>query len=245
MFTVNGVKISFHPAGHVVGSAQIRLEYKGEVWVITGDYKTEVDGITETFELIPCDHFVTETTFALPIYHWEKQEQVFDQIHDWWQGNASRNEISLIHAYSLGKAQRLIANLDRSIGPIHCSSIIEEMNETIRGEGFDLPATKEIRSGTSYEQLKGAIVISSSDVFRSVTGKRVPVNIATASGWNQTQQLRNSGIGERFTLSDHCDWDSLMSVINETNAENLYLMHGFTDPFSKYLRTRGFNVKIW
>jgi len=129
---INGVKVSFHPAGHIPGSAQIRLEHKGDVWVVTGDYKCNDDGISTPFEPVKCRVFYTESTFALPVFHWGKQENVFTEIHEYWRECASRGEHLILQAYSLGKAQRLLNNLDRSIGPVFCHRAIIEMNEALK-----------------------------------------------------------------------------------------------------------------
>ena len=128
---INGVKVSFHPAGHIPGSAQIRIEHKGDVWVVTGDYKCNDDGISTPFEPVKCRVFYTESTFALPVFHWGKQENVFAEIHEYWRECASRGEHLILQAYSLGKAQRLLNNLDRSIGPVYCHRAIIEMNEAL------------------------------------------------------------------------------------------------------------------
>ncbi len=132
---INGVKVSFHPAGHIPGSAQIRLEHKGDVWVVTGDYKCNDDGISTPFEPVKCRVFYTESTFALPVFHWGKQENVFAEIHDYWRECASRGEHLILQAYSLGKAQRLLNNLDRSIGPVYCHAAINEMNLALKTSG--------------------------------------------------------------------------------------------------------------
>ncbi|MBC7552405.1 MAG: DNA ligase-associated DEXH box helicase, partial [Taibaiella sp.] len=139
----NGVNISFHPAGHIVGSAQVRLEYKGEICVISGDYKTEYDGISTAFEPVKCHSFVTESTFGLPIYTWKKQEEVFENIRNWVAANLAQNKTSVLIAYSLGKAQRLIKNLTGG-QPIYVHQSIANLNEVIRNHHIDLPETTTI-----------------------------------------------------------------------------------------------------
>ncbi|RYD93049.1 MAG: DNA ligase-associated DEXH box helicase, partial [Sphingobacteriales bacterium] len=108
---INGVRVSFHPAGHIIGSAQIRVEYEGEVWVVSGDYKTENDGISGAFEPVPCQHFVTESTFGLPIYNWKPQAEIYRSMQEWILKNKSLGKSSIFIAYSLGKAQRLLQPL--------------------------------------------------------------------------------------------------------------------------------------
>jgi putative mRNA 3-end processing factor len=115
---INGVKISFHPAGHVLGSAQVRVEYKGEIWVVSGDYKLMPDATCAPFEHIHCHKFITEATFGLPIYRWRPTEIIFAQINDWWRRNREKGKVSVIFAYSLGKAQRVMNGIDHGIGKI-------------------------------------------------------------------------------------------------------------------------------
>lgn len=147
--SINGVKVSFHPAGHILGSAQVRIEYKGEVWVVSGDYKLTPDATSEPFESVRCHHFVTEATFGLPIYRWTKPEQVFGEISDWWRGNRDKGKASVIFAYSLGKAQRVLNGVDRSIGPIFTHGAVERLTQAYREAGIDLPATMYFsRTGT-------------------------------------------------------------------------------------------------
>src|SRR5687767_5371536 len=137
---VNGVRVSLHPAGHILGSAQIRMEYQGEVWVVSGDYKLEPDVTCTPFEAVPCHTFITEATFGLPIYRWPSQAEVFADIHEWWRGNQAAGKASVLYAYSLGKAQRVLAGLDTSIGPVYVHGAIAQVNERYRQSGIDLPA---------------------------------------------------------------------------------------------------------
>ena len=114
-FSINRVQFSFHPAGHVPGSAQIRVEYKGEVWVFTGDYKTQTDGISDPFEPVKCNTFITECTFGLPVFQWKDPKNVHDSINQWWAKNQEEKTSSLLMGYSLGKIQRLLKHLDLSL----------------------------------------------------------------------------------------------------------------------------------
>ncbi|MGZ9410567.1 MAG: DNA ligase-associated DEXH box helicase, partial [Methylocystis sp.] len=104
---IGEVRLSLHPAGHVLGSAQVRIEHRGEVWVASGDYKLEADGVRAPFEPVPCDVFITESTFGLPIYRWRPQSEVMADINSWWAENARAGRASVMQAYGLGKAQRL------------------------------------------------------------------------------------------------------------------------------------------
>ena len=148
---VNGVRVSFHPAGHILGSAQIRIEHGGKVWVVTGDYKTDTDPSCEAFELVRCDTFITECTFGLPIYRWPDPEQVFGEINAWWRTNRARGRASILFGYSLGKAQRLLCGVDPSIGPIYTAPSVEAMTEVYRRAGISLPAGCGFPSGDDSE----------------------------------------------------------------------------------------------
>ena len=112
------MSVSFHPAGHVLGSSQIRVEHRGEVWVVSGDYKLAHDTTCTPFEPVRCQTFVTESTFGLPIYRWAEQGEILASIDDWWRVNRERGKCSVIFAYPLGKSQRLLSGLDASLGPI-------------------------------------------------------------------------------------------------------------------------------
>ena len=241
---INGVKFSFHPAGHIAGSAQIRVELKGEIWVISGDYKTENDGLIEPFELVPCHHFITECTFGLPVYRWENQRIVFQDINQWWQQNIQSGTTSVLIAYSLGKAQRLVKNVNSELGPIFCYYTIHEMNQVYRTLGYDLPDTELIDESLTKEELKNALLITPHASKESPWLEEAEsVSIASASGWLMTKKGRRRLAGHKgFVLSDHCDWYGLIDVIKNTGAENIYPTHGPSDILSHYLNEEGFNA---
>ena len=132
---VNDVAISLHPAGHVLGSAQVRLEHRGEVWVVSGDYKLEHDATCAPFETVKCDQFITEATFGLPVYRWLPTELVFEEINDWWRRNREEGKASVLFAYSLGKAQRIMSGIDASIGPIYTHGAVERLTQAYRRRG--------------------------------------------------------------------------------------------------------------
>jgi len=244
--TINGVSFSFHPAGHVIGSAQIRAEYKGEVWVVSGDYKIENDGISGGFEPVLCQHFITECTFGLPIYKWDPQHITFDQINNWWRINAESGITSMISAYSLGKAQRVIENLEHSIGPIYTHPAVESTNKAFRDYGIPIKPTTVLSNKVSSSGLKKALVISpsgnaSDDWFR----KAKEVKIARATGWMVNRSRRNNGsFDQGFVLSDHADWDGIINTIKATGAENIYPTHGYTLSLNRWLNENGYNSRI-
>lgn len=235
----NGIKISLHPAGHVPGSAQVRIEGCGETAVISGDYKTENDGFSVPFEPLKCDLFVTESTFALPIYKWEQQEKIYDKINQWWQRNKNAGIVSVICGYSIGKAQRIIKHLDASIGNIYAHTVIEDVNRILRSRGFTLPVTKEVNESTAYEELRGNIIIAPPSYVNSVVPGRIgKYSIGFASGWFKTRKAwGRQSCDAGFILSDHADWDGLNEAIKLTQAERVYVTHGFTAQFVKWLRS--------
>lgn len=243
-FTVNGVKFLLHPAGHIIGSAQIRVEYQGEVWVFTGDYKTENDGISVPYEVVKCHTFITECTFGLPAFKWQPQQEVFHDINTWWQQNKEDENTSILFGYSLGKAQRLLKHLDTSIGKIYTHAAIQNMNEIIR-EITPLPETIRITADTKKEELKGNMVIAPPSAQSSPWIKKMlPYVTASASGWMAFRGARRRrAIDKGFVLSDHCDWQGLLSSIKATGAEKIICTHGYTDIFSRFLIEQGYDAR--
>ena len=243
-FTINNVKFSFHPAGHIIGSSQIRVEYKGEVWVFTGDYKTEDDGIAVPYEPVRCDTFITECTFGLPAFKWVPQAQVMSDINQWWADNQAEGRTSVLFGYSLGKAQRLIKHLDTNIGKIYTHGAVENMNEVVRTL-VDLPPTERITRETKKEELKGNIVVAPPSAHGSPwLRKMVPYVTASASGWMTFRGARRRrAIDKGFVLSDHCDWQGLLQSIKESGAHKIICTHGYTDIFSRFLREQGYDAR--
>ncbi|WP_421808147.1 ligase-associated DNA damage response exonuclease [Flagellimonas sp.] len=243
-FKVNNVKFSVHPAGHIVGSSQIRVEHKGEVWVFTGDYKIEDDGLTTPFELVKCHTFITECTFGLPAFQWRPQQEVFNDINQWWAQNKSEGKTSVLFGYSLGKAQRLLKHLDTSIGKIYTHGAVENMTEVLRPL-VDLPPTHLITKDTKKDELLGNIVVAPPSAHGSTwIRKMVPYVTATASGWMAFRGARRRrAIDKGFVLSDHCDWNGLLQTVEATGAEKIICTHGYTDIFSKYLQELGYDAR--
>jgi len=243
-FTINGVKFSLHPAGHIIGSSQIRVEYKGEVWVFTGDYKTENDGVAVPYEPVQCDTFITECTFGLPAFKWTPQKEVFNDINNWWQQNQDDGRTSILFGYSLGKAQRLLKHLDSSIGKIYTHGAIENMTEVLRAQ-IDFPETTRITRETKKEEIKGNIVLAPGSAHGTTWIKKmVPYVTASASGWMTFRGARRRrAIDKGFVLSDHCDWQGLLTSIKETGCEKVICTHGYTDIFSRFLREKGYDAR--
>lgn len=243
---INGVKFSFHPAGHIIGSAQIRVEHKGEIWVASGDYKVANDGLTEDFESKKCHHFITESTFGLPIYQWEPNDIIAAQINHWWKANQAQDKVSVILGYSLGKAQRILHNLDTSLGKVYTHGAVENINQVLRNQGVQLPETTLVTKDIAKKDYKRNIVIAPPAAQNtSWMNQFKPYSVATASGWMMLRGARRRrNVDKGFVLSDHADWEGLLSAIKATEAENIYVTHGYVDIFSKYLNESGWNAGI-
>ncbi|MFD1094728.1 ligase-associated DNA damage response exonuclease [Salegentibacter chungangensis] len=243
-FHINGVKFSLHPAGHIIGSSQIRVEHRGEVWVFTGDYKTEDDGVAVPYEPVKCHTFITECTFGLPAFKWQPQAEVFKEINGWWEQNRKDGRTSVLFGYSLGKAQRLLKHLDTSIGKVYTHGAIENMTEVLRNQA-DFPQTTRITGDVSKKEIKGNMVIAPPSAHGSVWIKKmVPYVTASASGWMTFRGARRRrAIDRGFVLSDHCDWQGLLSSIKATEAEKVICTHGYTDIFSRYLAEQGYDAR--
>jgi len=238
---INGVKISFHPAGHIIGSAQVRLEYKSEVWVFSGDYKTENDGISDAFEPVKCNCFITESTFGLPIYKWEAQDKIFDKMKAWIRGNSEKKLSSVFIAYSLGKAQRILKPLSESGVPIFAHGAVYNIHKTLQDNGWDLLNIERVTLETPKDKLKGCIVIAPSGAEGSPWIKRFsPYAVGICSGWMQVKgNVRRKNADAGFVLSDHADWSGLISAVKATGAEKVFATHGFQSAFSRYLNETG------
>jgi putative mRNA 3-end processing factor len=239
----NGVTISLHPAGHVLGSAQVRMEYQGEVWVASGDYKIEPDKTCAPFEPVRCDTFITESTFGLPIYRWEPEQSIFDDINRWWRKNVEEGRTSVIFGYSFGKAQRILSGLDPSIGPIVCHGAVEPLNRVYREGGIMLPPTVMV-SDIDKAALKQSIVVAPPSASGSAWMKRFgDYSDAFASGWMQLRGARRRrGVDRGFVLSDHADWPGLMSAIAATGAQRIIVTHGSIPVMVKWLCQQGLDA---
>lgn len=243
---IGPVTVSFHPAGHVPGSAQIRVEHRGEVWVVSGDYKVAPDGLSELFESVPCHAFITECTFGLPVFKWAPQDDVIADINAWWRANRDAGKVSAIGAYALGKAQRILANVDTSIGPILTHAAVENTNEVLRAQGFDLPETIRVTPELDRKAHPGALIITTPSVFNTSWLKRFgPSATAFASGWMALRGIRRRRAVERgFVLSDHADWTGLNDAIRATGAERIFVTHGYTAIFRRWLEEQGYQAEI-
>ncbi|MDB4061245.1 ligase-associated DNA damage response exonuclease [Vicingaceae bacterium] len=243
--TINGVGFSFHPAGHIIGSSQVRVEYKGEVWVASGDYKLENDGFCTPFEPVKCDVFITECTFGLPVFKWKPQEQVFAEMNTWWQKNKFEGKATILAGYSLGKAQRILQGLDPSIGKIYTHGAIEKTNEIIRNMGVKLNETIYVESEIKKKDFEGSLIIAPPRSLGTSWQKKFPAyEVGMASGWmNVRGTRRRQSLDRGFVLSDHADWDGLNSAIKATDCEKVIVTHGYTNIFSKWLNDKGIETQ--
>lgn len=243
--TLNGVTVSFHPAGHVPGSAQIRVERAGEVWVVSGDYKTEADGLSEPFESLRCHAFISECTFGLPLFRWEPQAGIAARILDWWQANQAEGKTSVLAAYGLGKAQRLICMLGGQ-GTILTHGAVEETTQILRDQGYAIPATTRVVAGIDARSHPGALVIAPPSALGTPWMRRFgPTDEAFASGWMALRGIRRRrGYGTGFVISDHADWPGLNAAIRASGAERVFVTHGYTAPFCLWLAEQGYDAGI-
>jgi putative mRNA 3-end processing factor len=242
---VGGVRVSLHPAGHILGSAQVRIEHRGEVAVVSGDYKTEPDATCSAWEPVACHTFVTESTFGLPIYRWPPQAEVFAEINAWWRNNAEAGKASLILGYALGKAQRLLAGLDPSVGPIFTHGAVEKLTQDYRDSGIDLPPTTHVSAAPKGMKWAGAMIVAPPSADATPwTRKFGPLSNAFASGWMRIRGTRRRRSLDRgFVLSDHVDWPSLIASIEATGAERVWVTHGYTAQVVRWLRNRGYDAR--
>lgn len=243
---IGEAKVSFHPAGHVPGSAQIRVEVGGEVWVASGDYKVINDGFSEPFAPVKCHHFITESTFGLPVFRWQPQDEVAKSVNAWWASCAAAGKTAVLGAYSLGKAQRLLSMLDPEIGPILTHRAVENTNAVLRHQGLQLPKTTLVTPELDPKKHPGALLLAPPSALGSAWARRFGVQESGfASGWMALRGVRRRRAGDRgFVISDHADWPGLLAAIKEAGAENIYVTHGYTDIFTRYLNETGLNAQV-
>ncbi|MEK8091725.1 ligase-associated DNA damage response exonuclease [Methylocystis sp. IM3] len=243
---INGVAVSLHPAGHVLGSAQVRVECGGEVWVASGDYKTEPDGVSAPFEPVRCHVFITESTFGLPIYRWRPQHEIMADVNAWWRENAEAGRASVMFAYGLGKAQRLLAHVDPAIGPIVAHGAVEPINDIYRRQGVALPPTRLVSQMSGKDAFARALVIAPPSTAGTAWTRRFgEYSDAFASGWMQIRgNRRRRGFDQGFPLSDHADWPGLLAAIKATGAARIHVTHGAAGALTRYLRETGLDARM-
>jgi putative mRNA 3-end processing factor len=243
---INGVRLSLHPAGHVLGSAQVRIEHRGQIAAVTGDYKTEADRTCSPYELVKCHLFVTESTFGLPIYRWRPEAEIFNQIHSWWKGNQEQGKTSILIGYALGKAQRALSGLDPDVGPIFLHGAVKRVTDAYRETGIDLPPTQQVWEVTrGYDWSKAIIIAPPSAAATPWTRRFGDQSTAFMSGWMAIRGARRRRAVDRgFVLSDHVDWPALLGAIDATEAERVWVTHGYSAPVVQYLKELGKDAKV-
>lgn len=243
---IYGVKVSLHPAGHMTGSAQVRIEHKGDVVVVSGDYKLQNDPTCATYEPVKCNTFITESTFGLPIYQWRDPSEVFEEINQWWRDNQTAGKCSVLFGYTVGKAQRLLAGVDASIGPIFGHGAILNACKAYRKDGVKLPELSDVITTDKKFDFSKALVVAPPSARGSTWLRRFgDLSMAMASGWMQVRGIRRRRAVDRgFVISDHIDWPDLMKAIELSEAESIWVTHGYTTQVTEYLNKNGYNARI-
>ena len=241
--TCGEVQLSLHPAGHLLGSAQVRIAHRGAVWVVSGDYKTVPDPTCAAFEPVACEVFVTESTFGLPIYRWLPAQEIFSDISAWWRANQAQGRTSVLFAYALGKAQRLLAGLDAGIGPVLVHGMVERFLPVYRAAGVHLPETVGL---DRLAEVRGrGLVIAPPSAANSLWLRRFgDCSTAFASGWMQVRgNRRRRNLDRGFPLSDHADWTGLVQAIRATGAGRILVTHGQVPSLVRWLRESGWQAE--
>lgn len=241
VFQMGEVEVSFHPAGHILGSSQVRIQYKDDVWVFTGDFKRDPDPTCQPFEVIRCDIFISEATFSLPVYRWPDFHHEIKEVHDWWMKNKEEGINSVLLCYALGKAQRIIAGLrELTDEPIWVHGTIDEINQSYEKSGLSWENVKRVPLD-KQEKFDGGLILCPPSALGSSWSKRLnPKKVAFASGWMRLRgNRRRKGYERGFVISDHADWPSLIQTVKETGCKKVYFTHGQTDVIVRYLTEHG------
>ena len=241
---IGSVRLSFHPAGHILGSSQIRIENAGHISVITGDYKREPDPTCPPFEPLSAHCLITESTFGLPVFRWPESSKTAEEINSWWLGNQATGTTSILYGYALGKSQRVLNMLDEKTGPIYIHGALQKPIDAYRQSGIRLPETKLISQAPKVEDFSRSIVLAVPSVHGTSWINRFRKrSTAMVSGWMQIRgNRRRRSMDRGFILSDHADWDALTRTVREVSPEEVWVTHGFADIFSRHLRDLGWNA---
>jgi putative mRNA 3-end processing factor len=232
--SINGVDISLHPAGHIIGSAQVRLAYGNEVWVVSGDYKVSADGLTVPYEPVGCSHFITESTFGLPVYDFAPPAQADEQLCTWIIDNASNKLNSVLMGYSLGKSQRLLHAIKDLSMPVYVHQSVADATAAL---AFTMVDYKVLGTALPNTETPCIIIVPPNANSAELLQPFAPYRSAVCSGWmllrKQQQQHGNADAG--FAISDHCDWKGLLQAVSATKAEHIFVTHGFSDVLARYV----------
>ena len=246
--TLDGVRVSFHPAGHMLGSSQVRIEHRGEVWVASGDYKRAPDPTCAPFEPVRCHTFITEATFALPLYTWDPPADTVGEIVRWWEEMRDAKRPAVLFAYALGKAQRVLAELaQRSDRPVFVHGALVDLTDVYRAAGVTLPPLQRATETARGKSFAGELIVAPLSARGSIWMRRFgDHSSAFASGWMRIRGARRRrGYDRGFALSDHADWPGLLQTIDETGAGRVFVTHGYTHQFARYLAERGLDAHAW
>jgi putative mRNA 3-end processing factor len=245
---INGVHVSFHPAGHILGSSQVRVEYRGEVWVASGDYKRSTDPTCVPFEPIRCHTFITEATFALPLFRWDPPATTVAEICAWWNEMREAGRAAVLFGYALGKAQRVLAEIARCMDrTVFVHGALVDLAEAYRASGVVLPPIQRATDTAKGKSFAGELIVAPLSARGSTWMRRFGEHSsAFASGWMRIRGARRRrGYDRGFALSDHADWDSLLQTIDETGAERVFVTHGYTHQLARFLGERGLDAHAW
>lgn len=245
---LDGVRVSFHPAGHVLGSAQVRLEQGGQVWVASGDYKLAADPTCAPFEPVRCHTFVTEATFGLPVFRWQPADVVIDDIMAWWDEMQDAGRPAVLFAYALGKTQRILAELGRRTDrPVFVHGALADLIDVYRMAGVSMAPTRVATDEPRGTSFAGQLILAPVLARGSIWMRRFAEHSsAFASGWMRIRGARRRrGYDRGFVLSDHADWPSLLQAVAASRAERVFVTHGYTAPLARYLASRGFDAQPW
>ena len=243
---MHSVELSLHPAGHILGSSQVRIASGGYVCVFSGDTKTASDPTCAPIEPLRCNTFISESTFGLPIFKWPSTQQIIGEIQSWWQENQSHQRTSILFAYALGKAQRILATIDPTIGPIYTHGAVEKINQSYRDAGISLPVTRYVGDIENRHAFRKALVIAPPSADNPTWMRRFShPSRAFASGWMRIRgNRRRRSVDRGFVFSDHSDWDGLVQTIVATDADHIGVTHGYAEEMVRWLQEQGRQAEV-
>jgi putative mRNA 3-end processing factor len=246
--TLDGVRVSLHPAGHILGSSQVRVEHQGEVWVASGDYKRSPDLTCTPCEPQRCHAFITEATFALPVFRWDPPADTVREICDWWDEMRAAGRAAILFGYALGKSQRILAELTRCTDrPVYVHGSLVDMIDAYRAAGVHLVPTLRATEQARGRAFAGELIVAPLSARGSVWMRRFgDHSSAFASGWMRVRGARRRRAYDRgFALSDHADWEGLLDTVRDTGAERVFVTHGYTNELSRFLVEQGIDAQPW
>jgi putative mRNA 3-end processing factor len=245
--TLGAITVSFHPAGHILGSAQIRVEGPDGVWVLAGDYKRAADPTCAPFEPLPCDMFITESTFGLPIYRWDPTAAVIAELMEWWEANGRDGRTSVLFCYTLGKVQRILAELTRVTDrQVFVHGMMLSMIDAYREAGVRMLPVASATDRPRGTKFAGELVLAPLSARGTPWMRRLGDHSdAFASGLMRVRGVRRQRAFDRgFVLSDHADWPALLQTIADTGARRVLATHGYAEPLARHLQEHGYEAGV-